>query len=283
MIAIALASFKEALRKKIFLAVGILTIVYLTLFSLLVYFSMDNMRRVGADTMTLFMNASAFISVLGFYFSSMLVAFLTIMASVGAISSELANGSIHAIITKPIKRWEYVGGKLLGIGTLVIAYSVFLYFAVVIICAVIKLPPITTIGALPLLKGLLLFVFEPIVILALSIFGSVYFKTLTNGIFVIAIYILGMIGSMMEQIGALVASEGLLKWGILSSLISPFDVIYRQMTSAVFSDVGLSNPLFGSSFIANTVPSNWMNLYILIYLCSLIIFAVMKFNRKDIS
>lgn len=283
MMAIAMASFMEALRKKIILLVGILTLVYLFLFGLIIYFTVKDISKMGTEnSIGVYFMASQMISILGFYFSSMLVAFLTIMASVGSISSEIESGILHSIITRPIKRIEYVMGKYLGLAVLVITYSLLLFSSVLLICYLFKLPAINAINSTSLIKGFLYFILEPIAILSLSIFGSVVFKTLTNGIFVIAIYILGLIGGMMEQIGALIKNENLLNWGIFSSLISPFDVIYRLMTSTIFSNLGVTNPLFGPASLSNTTPSMWMLLYILIYILGLLVWSIRKFERKDI-
>jgi len=281
--AIISATFKEALRKKILLFVGIITFIYLILLGLFLSFSFKEFRAHNVNTILVFKNISLFISVLGFYFSSMLITFLTIMTSVGTVSSEIESGAIHAIITKPIKRSHYVLGKYLGLSILVITYSCFLFASIIAISYFIGMPLISTLGIIPVLKGLLFFIFEPLVILSLSIFGSTIFKTMTNGIFVFAIYILGLIGGMMEQIGSLINSDALMKWGIFLSLISPSDVIYREMISAIFSNVGFDFPLLGAAPQAHMTPSAWMNVYIAVYMVGLLFLAVKKFSRKDIS
>lgn len=283
MITIIAATFKEALRKRIFLFVGIITLIYLSLFGLLIYYSLDDFKKHNVNMVIIFMNISAFTSVLGFYFSSMLVTFLTIMTSVGAVSSEIESGAIHAIVTKPIKRSHYILGKFFGLSILLVIYSCFLFASIIGICSVIGIPLITSLGIIPLLKGLLFFILEPLIILSLAVFGSVTFKTMTNGIFVAAIYILGLIGGMMEQIGSLISSNTLMNWGILSSLISPADVVYREMVSTLFSNVGFSFPLFGPTPQMHTAPSMWMNVYIAIYMFGLLFLAVRRFNQKDIS
>lgn len=218
-----------------------------------------------------------------FYFSSMLVAFLTIMVSVGSISSEVESGVIHSVITRPIKRSSYVLGKYLGLGVLTVSYSIFLFAAIISICAIFQLPIVKTLEPMNVIKGLLFFVLEPIAILSLSIFGSASFKTLSNGIFVVSIYILGLIGGVMEQIGTLLKNQGLVNWAIVSSLISPFDIIYRQMLSSIFSNLGITNPFGLVNGTAGTTPSIWMLIYILAYIPVMIIFAIKKFRVKDIS
>jgi ABC-type transport system involved in multi-copper enzyme maturation permease subunit len=283
-IAIAAASLKEALRKKILILVAALTFVYLTLFGLITHFAVQDLVRQGAlNTVNALDVASNIVSFLGFYFSSMLVAFLTIMISVGSISSEVESGVIHSIITRPIKRASYVLGKYLGLGVLAVSYSIFLFAAIISICTIFKLPIVNTIEPIKIIKGFLFFTLEPIAILSLSIFGSAAFKTLSNGIFVISIYILGLIGGVMEVIGSMLQNQSLVKLGIISSLISPFDIIYRQMLSSMFEGIAIRNPFMMVGGMTSTTPSIWMLIYIVSYIPVLVILAIRKFRFKDIS
>lgn len=198
MIAIAAATFKEALRKKLLILVAVVTLIYLVIFGLINYFVVIDLSKEGA--LDAIIVASTVVSFLGFYFSSMLTAFLTIMISVGSISSEIESGVIHSVITRPIKRSSYLLGKYFGLGVLSAAYGIFLFAAVIFISAVFKLPIVKTLETQNVVKGLLFFALEPLAILSLSVYGSAAFKTLSNGIFVISIYILGLIGGVMEQV-----------------------------------------------------------------------------------
>jgi ABC-type transport system involved in multi-copper enzyme maturation permease subunit len=284
MIAIAAASFKEALRKKMFLLVAVLTLVYLTLFGVITHFAVKDLATgKPQDIVNVLDVASNIVSFLGFYFSSMLVAFLTIMASVGSISSEVESGVIHSIITRPIKRSSYVLGKYIGLGVLSVCYAAFLFTAIIVICAIFKLPIVNTLEPLHVIKGLLFFTLIPLAILSLSIFGSAAFKTLSNGIFVISLYILGLIGGVMEQVGSMLGNVSLVNLGIISSLISPFDVIYRQMLSSIFVNLGITSPFMVSGGMTGTAPSIWMLIFIFAYIPGLVILAIKKFRFKDIS
>ena len=284
MLAIALSSFKEAVRKKIILIIGSLTILYLILFYIIINYAVAEMRKTDASNMVIMANVSGFISILGFYFSSMIVAFVTIMASVGAVASDIESGIIHAVITKPIKRMEYIIGKYLGIAVMAMGYSSFLYVFLVAINFILDIPPLNTITPIDFLKGLALFCFEPLALLSLCLFGSVCWKTMNNGIIVIGIYILGMIGGMMEQIGFAVKLEGLEKWGIAISFLSPFESIYRKMISVIYSSANFIGSTFaGPFFISRSVPSIWMTVYTIAFCTAFVMLAVRKFNRKDIS
>lgn len=283
MMSIAFATFKEALRKKLFFLVGGLTLIYLTIFALIIhYFMLDYEKGAMQEGIAVFTIVSQIVSVLGFYFSSMLVALLTIVSSMTSISAEVENGTLHSIITKPIKRYEYVLGKYIGLGILSTAYSLILFSMVIIICKVQNLPIISDFDAITIAKGLGFFMLQPLVILSLCVFGSSTLRSLTNGIVIISIYVLGLIGSMMEQIGSVISNDNLYKFGILSSLISPFDLIYRKMISTIFSDIVIINPLMGGVGGTSTEPSTWMLVYIFIYLFGLLFLAVKKFGKRDL-
>lgn len=283
MIAIAAATFKEALRKKLFILVAILTLIYLIIFGAITHSVVQEFSTQGHNTVNAIEVASTIVSFHGFYFSSMLVAFLTIMASVGSISSEVESGVIHSIITRPLKRSSYVLGKFLGLGVLSVTYAIFLFAAIIIICALFQLPIVKTLEPLSAMKGLLFFTLEPLAILALAIFGSAAFKTLSNGIFVVSIYMLGLIGGVVEQFGAMLENQSLVNWAIFSSLISPFDLIYRQMLSSTLSNIGITSPFKVASQVTGTSPSIWMLIYIFAYIPGLVILAIRKFRLKDIS
>ncbi|EHQ89189.1 ABC transporter permease [Desulfosporosinus youngiae] len=284
MIAIAAATFKEALRKKLFILVAILTLIYLIIFGAITYSVVNEFSTQGGpNTVNAIEVASTIVSFHGFYFSSMLVAFLTIMVSVGSISSEIESGVIHSIITRPLKRSSYVLGKYLGLGVLSVSYAMFLFAAIIIICALFQLPVVRTLEPLNVLKGLLFFTLEPLAILSLAIFGSAAFKTLSNGIVVVSIYMLGLIGGVVEQFGSMLENQSLISWGIISSLISPFDLIYRQMLSSTLSNIGVTNPFQAASEMTSTAPSIWMLIYTFAYIPGLVILAIRKFRLKDIS
>ena len=284
MLAIAFSSFKEAVRKKIILIIGILTVLYLILFAIVVNYAMAEMRRDNSSHMEIIANVSGFISIIGFYFSSMIVAFITIMASVGVVSSDIESGIIHAVISKPIKRRSYILGKYLGIAVMAVGYSSFLYVFLVAINFAFKIPPLNAISPESFFKGLALFCFEPLALLSLCLFGSVCWKTMNNGIIVIGIYILGIIGGMMEQIGFVIKLDGLMQWGIVISFLSPFESIYRKMMSVIYSSINIiGTDIAGPFFMSKNVPSVWMMVYALLFWAAFVLLAVRKFNRKDIS
>ncbi len=283
MFIIALSTFKEIYRKKIFHFIGILTILYLILLTIIFKFIGNNLHRSNG-VIDMLINLSSTISIVGFYFSSMLVAFLTIMLSIGTVSSEMENGTILTILTKPIKRSEYIIGKYLGTGILIILYSLILYISVIIISTISKISIIEAFGISTLAKGFLFFILQPLTILSVSLYGSTKLKTVNNGILIMALYVLGLIGGVMEQVVSYIKNDSLSTIGIISSLISPFEITYRKMISTIFSSLGSFNFLSGFGMDGkSTTPSIYMMVYVCIYLVLFIFISIKGFNKKDIG
>lgn len=284
--AIAMSTFKEVYRKRIFHVVGVLTILYWAILGFVLYLQP---REFGAETSLInaLVNVSSLISILGFYLSSMLLAFLTVMLSVGIISSEVEDGTVLTLLTKPIPRRDYVLGKFIGVGLMIILYALILFIMLNIFAIVGKQNFFQVFGTVAMLKGFCLFALQPLCIAALAVFGSSVFKTVNNGIFVISLYILGIIGGIMEQIGALTNSSDLTTYGILVSLVSPFEVIYRKMISTIFADLGGFTAMLGMGGsgmgTASTEPSNTMLIYILLYMGIMLFLAVKRINKRDLS
>lgn len=283
MIVIALTTLKEAIRKRMIVLVGALTLIYLTLYYLLVYhYAQDLPKEQGVmNIVNVTRLVTQLVAIIGLYFSNMLIAFLTIMTSAGAISAEIENGTAHSILSKPLKRTDYLLGKYLGLTVFTVTFATFLYLAVIMIGVWCKLPVVSNLDAASIIKGLIFFNLQPVALLALAVWGGSRLKTWSNGIVLIAAFIFSLIGGMMEQIGAM-GHRTVYLWGIFSGLIAPFDVIYRLMVARLFSGLGITNPFLMGLKADSTTPSIWMVLYILLYIAGLLCFACRKFSRRDI-
>ncbi len=282
--AIAMSTFKEVYRKRIVHVVGILTLIYWGILGFVLYMQPREFGG-GASLINALVNVSSLIAILGFYLSSMLLAFLTVMLSVGIISSEVEDGTVLTLLTKPIPRRAYVLGKYIGISLMIVLYALILFIMLNVFAIVGKQNFFQVFGTVAMLKGFLLFTLQPLCIAALAVFGSSVFKTVNNGIFVISLYMLGIIGGIMEQIGALTNLPDLTMYGILVSLVSPFEVIYRKMISTIFADIGGFTAMLGSGGMGttSTEPSGMMLVYVVAYMVVMLFFAVMRINKRDLN
>jgi ABC-type transport system involved in multi-copper enzyme maturation permease subunit len=276
-------TLREAIRKKTFLVMGIITLLYLIFWTVLLHFFMRELSYSGEMITEV---GSQLITTLGLNFSSMLVALLTIMLAAGAISADLETGVIQAMLSRPLKRTSYVFGKFVGYALISCAYATVLYAVILGSAALFGLPAVGYMGFGGLLGGWSMFLLEPVAILCLTVFGSVSLRTVPNGVLVIFVYILGNIGGMVEQVGNLLSNNSVIGAGIFLGLLSPFHTIYNAAVHFLLPSSGFLENIAGMSGGMSGGGANasvWMYFYIGVYMLGFLFLAVRRFEKKDIG
>lgn len=275
MLTILRMTVKEIVRRKILHVTILLSLLFLVLFGIGVHFAYTNLSR-NLDPLR-FLIIPQFLA-LGLFFACFLVSFLTVMTSVGAISSEIENGTILAILPHPIRRADVIMGKFLGYASVLVVFS-FLYY-----CSVLTLVAILSKTQVSLqVTPILLFSLQPLVLLAVTLYGTTLLPTLANGIAVFMLYAIGWLGGMIEQVGYMITNSTLIHLGILSSLIMPADALYRKIVASVQSGTALAfSSRFLGPFGVYSEPSVWMLVYTGLYILFFLLAAISRFNRRDI-
>ena len=276
-------TFIEIRKKKIlYLTLG-LTAIFLILYGTALHFAYDSLEQQEP-----FMRAtiSSQLISMGIYAMVFIVSFLSIFSSVGAISSEIDNGTYDAILAKPIKRYEIVLGKYIGILLVLIPYVTFFYLSIMGFNIFFGKGMIVNLAFNSILKSLLTLYLLPILLTAVGIFFSCSMSTMASGITLLIMYFFGMIGGFLEQISGAITVEttkqALSNIGIITSLIIPSDIIYKKASSLLFTTSSGLNLSIGSLMGAKTQPSSAMMIYIVIYIVVMLILAVRKFQKRDL-
>jgi ABC-type transport system involved in multi-copper enzyme maturation permease subunit len=264
---------------------GVVTGLYLIFWTLMVnYFPNSSITHgMTVDQFRLF--AIQMVSKMGFQFSAMLIALLTIMLGSGTISTEMETGLIQGVLSRPIRRYEYVLGKFFGLVLIACAFATILYMLILVIGAVFGLSTFTSLTFSQIFMGWVLYLLLPIAILCLTVYGSVSMKAVPNGILMIFIYILGNVGGMVEMIGQFLNRNSIIGTGIFISLISPFQTIYNTMERVIVPNSQIAgNVMSGASMSGSGEPASvWMFVYIGLYMIGFLFLAIHRFSRKDIS
>ena len=282
MTAIMLSTLKEAVRKKTFIVMGIITVLYLVLWNILLFFFMREVDSHGAMFRDM---ASHLLTTVGLNNSAMMIALLTVMLAAGAVSSDLETGVIHAMLSRPLARWEYILGKYLGFAAISCAYATALYAVVLGTASAFGLPTVTGLGFGQIAGGWMFFMLEPLVLICVTVFGSVGIRTVPNGILMIFVFILGYIGGMVEQVGNMINNRNVIGSGIFLSLVSPFHTLYNSAARILLPDMGLTGgmaSIAGGMAGGGSPASVWMYLYTGVYALGFLLLAVWKFSKKDV-
>jgi ABC-type transport system involved in multi-copper enzyme maturation permease subunit len=281
---IASAALKEALRKKTFIVMSIVTALYLVLWAVILYYFRGVDFR--SDTDQIGAVATVFITQMGLQFSSMLMCLLTIMLGAGSVASELETGMIHAVISRPLGRASYILGKYLGLAVLTAIYATALYTAILLIGSAFSLVTVTSLSFSQILGGWVLYLLVPLTVLCLTLYGSVRLRVVPNGLLMIFIYILGNIGGMVEMIGNLITNSAVVSAGIFLSLLSPFHTLYAAAERILLPSAGLAGEMMrglGGLTGSGRPASAVMYLYIAAYALGFLALAVRRFRKIDIN
>jgi Cu-processing system permease protein len=282
---IARLTFREAARRRILLAALILGIVFLVVYGLGFYY-MTSMQSENAPTQLLAQNELRnFLLMAGMYVVNFLTAMMAVLTSVDTLSGEINSGSIHTLVSKPIRRWEILLGKWLGFAAMLTLYMLLMgggIMGFVYLQSGYTAPNWLAALALLWLNGILL--------LSISFVGGARLSTLANGVLVFGLYGIAFIGGWIEQIGSFVmasnmpiqqtAARAAINIGILTSLIVPSEALWKraahEMQSPLVAALGFS-PL-----ASNVYPSAAMIWYAVLYTLAMLALAVRVFNRRDL-
>lgn len=121
MLAIIKITFREALGRKVVLISLLLAAAFLGLYGTGVHFVAKDLTR-DPNPMLEQMIYPQLLS-FGLYFGGFIISFLSIFSAAGAIASEIDSGIIQTIVPKPVRRYEIVVGKFLGIGLFLALYA----------------------------------------------------------------------------------------------------------------------------------------------------------------
>lgn len=267
-------TFREALRRRLVLAVGVLTAIFLCLYAVFVHFVA---AHVAGNPLQAAANGAGE-AMVGIYLARSFSGLLAILVAVGALSSEIENGSMQSILVRPVRRWGVVAGKYLGYAAMLVLYTLALQGAVMLIAWAL-----TGMGLHRPVEVLGLLCLEPLVLLALTLLGSAALPTLANGAAVVLLYGLCVIAGFVEQVGVLSGLRGLVEAGIVVSLILPADAMYRKAFSVVSAQ--MHNSLlaqFMGPLGTLAAPSWGMVIYGGAYALGMVALAVWVFSRRDV-
>jgi len=265
-------TFQEARRRRLVLAVTLMGGLFLVLFTIGFYFVHRHARFSLVGQRPEFMN---FFLMVGMYVVNFLVAMLTVLASVDCIAGEINSGTIQTIVTKPVRRWQVVLGKWLGLASMMAIFVVVMSGAMMAIVWAIGhyLAPHP-------LEGIALMILEGLVLLTLSILGGTRLSTLANGVVVFMAFGLAFAAGWIEQIGDLLKSDTLGNISIVVSLIIPSEAMWRR--AAYLMQPPFLRQLGFGPFAGNAAPSGvmvvWASLYILVGLGA----AIVLFRKRDL-
>lgn len=200
--------------------------------------------------------------------------FITVILSINLIPTEVERRTIYTILSKPVRRYEFLFGKFFGaVGTIAIniwAMGIVFVLAVFLKQFVGKAPQI---DALMMFKGILMIYMQMFLLAALAICLSCFLSPLVNFFLTLSLFIIGNLSSFTMDLA---------KNATFAPVKGFFTVVHYVVPN--FGNFNYSNPLLQpdvqfkseAAFLTQNV------IYAVVYTAILLIVSVLIFDRREV-
>jgi Cu-processing system permease protein len=275
-------SVQEGIRRRVFLAVLVLTLAFLTLYALGAHFAFKDVDEFAAGEPTI-LDPHAFTGAtifgLAMFATLFLGAVLAVFLTLGVVRGDAESGLLQPIVVRPIGRTTMLLARFAGAALLSAAYVVVVYLAAWAITE-------ATGGWSPdhLLGPALGLAMAVAIIAALSLLASTVLSVTAQGIVVFMVFGAGLTAGLLAQIGHAIHSDSLHTIGRVASWALPFEGLYAAGLHALISGTsGLTGVVlqlgpFGGSEAAGPGLIAWA----FVYLLGVLALAAFAFSRRDL-
>lgn len=224
MIDVAALTLKELMRRRFLAGAAVATAVLVAAigwgFSILPHIH----RRGGAPITHLeVLTLSAVLLILISYLFSFLLAMAAVFVAAPSIASDIESGVLLPVLARPISRGAILGGKLLAIAGVIVAYA---FITGVCEFAVVK----AATGYLPPhpLEMLAFLSLSGIVMVCLAMLLGTRMPAVAASIVAMGLFIVARLGGIAQSIGLHYANETVTTAGTISQLLLPSDAMWHE-------------------------------------------------------
>jgi len=274
-------ALRESVRRRVFVVVALLTVVFLGLYGLGTWQAFKSVQAgeldQGVDTRIV---AGAILLGLSMFATLFLGAILAVFLTLGAVRGDAERGLLQPLLVRPLTRGTFLAGRFLAAAAVCVAYVIVVFFASVLITHAFGdwWPDTILLPALELAGGVA-------VLVALALAGSVVLSSTANGIAIFMLFGAGLTAGLLGEIGDALDSHTLSNVAKISSWILPFEALYQQALAAITQDtVGFTRlaiklgPFGGAQTFGPALAP-----YVVAYVIGVGVLARWSFRRRDLS
>jgi ABC-type transport system involved in multi-copper enzyme maturation permease subunit len=193
---------------------------------------------------------------------------IAIFIGIGLVSKEIDKRTLYTVLSRPVRRWEFIVGKFLGLaGTLVVNtffMAVGVFGALLYVSHKLNKPDGWVLAAL------FFIILQFVIITALSLLFSSFSSPLLAAVFAFSLFV---IGSFSEDLrGFAVMTKGVTHWLATAAAY----IIPNMSALNVISSVAHGQPVPGQVIFYNTV-------YALFYAAMALSGAVLIFEHRNLK
>jgi Cu-processing system permease protein len=273
-------ALREALRRKVFAVVLLLTAGFLFLYWLANHYLFRDVNSLGSpngiEPRTF---AGAFMVGLAMFSTLFLGVVLAIFLTLGAVRGDAERGLLQPLLVRPVSRPTLLLARWLGAIAVCTPYVVAVYAAAVVITGLAGdwWPDHAVVPAIELAAGVA-------IVAALSLLGSVFLSATANGIAIFMVFGAGLVSGLLGSIGHALNSHRLEHWATIVAWAAPFEALYQDGLREITAETtGLTGYLlqlgpFGGANTGGTPVRLWACGYLVV----VGLLAALAFSRRDL-
>ena len=193
---------------------------------------------------------------------------IAIFIGIGLVSKEIEKRTLYTVLSRPVRRWEFIVGKFLGLaGTLVV--NTF-FMAIGVFAALYYVSRHFQMSDGWLLVALYFIVLQFLVITAIALLFSAFSTSVESAIFAFLLFVIGSFAQDLRGFAAM--AHGVTRW--LATVAAYLVPNFSSMN--VISSVAHEQPVAGAVILSNTV-------YALLYSGAALCGAVLIFERRNLK
>jgi ABC-type transport system involved in multi-copper enzyme maturation permease subunit len=271
---------REALRRKVFVVVCLLTVAFLALYWLGAGYAFNHVKNVvppeGVDARTF---TGAFLFGMAMFGTLFLGVVLAIFLTLGTVRGDAERALLQPLVVRPIGRSTLLVARFLGAAAVCVPYVLVMYFAAMLLTGLEGSwwPDRIVTPGLELAAGV-------VVVAALSLLGSVFLSSIANGIAIFMLFGAGLVAGLLGNIGHVLNSHGLIHAAKVAAWAVPFEALYQDALRAITQETsGLTGFLlrlgpFGGAEQGGVA----LRLWAVAYLAIVGAVALAGFARRDL-
>jgi Cu-processing system permease protein len=231
---VARFSLRESLRRKVFVIVGLLTLVFLALYGLATWqafkaaddFAEGSRAGVEPDTVV-----GATLAGLSMFAILFLGTILAVFLTLGAVRGDADRGLLQPLLVRPLPRRTLLLGRWLGATAVCAPYVMLVALGAFTLTDALGgwWPDRTITPLMALALGVA-------ILAALSLAGSIVLASTANGIAVFMLFGAGLTAGLLGQIAEAIGSDSLGDIARVATWALPFEALYQAGLAELTAD-----------------------------------------------
>jgi ABC-type transport system involved in multi-copper enzyme maturation permease subunit len=252
--AITLNTFREAVRDRV--------LYNLILFVLLLVASAPLFGAISIDIERLLLINLSLSSI------SLFGVIIAIFIGIGLVSKEIEKKTLYTILSRPVRRWEFILGKYSGLMLTLLVNAVLMTVAVY--AALLITAHKLTAADARLLIAVYFIILQFLMVTAITLLFSTFSSPIFSAIFAFALFAIGTFADDLRNFAAIV--HGPAGWLATAAAYAVPNIASLN----VISQVAYNQPIGGSLIAFNT-------LYAVLYSAAVTAGAVLIFDRRNLK